>query len=95
MTYFDKTNKQTIDIIKNEDWFLLIKQCVVFVLFYWYLGIIENKLGMLKCIHILHLRVVKYTKEKNAMNVEARAREKKRNIEVCNFIGPLTSLYGC
>ena len=51
---------------------------------------------MLKCIHILHQRVVKYTKEKNAMNVEARAREKKRrNIEVCNFIGPLTSLYGC
>lgn len=33
---------------------------------------------MLKCIHILHQRVVKYTKEKNAMNVEARARERKK-----------------
>ena len=30
---------------------------------------------MLKCIHILHLRVVKYTKEKNAMNVEARRKK--------------------
>ena len=56
------------------------------------IGITEKNF-MLKCIHILHLRVVKYTKEKNAMNVEART--KKRNIEVCNFIGPLTSLYGC
>ena len=26
-------------------------------------------------IHILHLRVVKYTKEKNEMNVEARKKE--------------------
>ena len=33
---------------------------------------------MLNVIHILHLRVVKYTKEKNAMNVEARARERKK-----------------
>ena len=26
---------------------------------------------------------------------ECRGEKKKRNIEVCNFIGPLTSLYGC
>ena len=32
---------------------------------------------MLKWIHILHLRVVKYTKEKNAMNVEAKAKKKE------------------
>ena len=36
---------------------------------------------MLKFIHILHLRVVKYTKEKNAMNVEARAREKEETLK--------------
>ena len=38
---------------------------------------ITEKKIMLKCIHILHLRVVKYTKEKNAMNVEARERKKE------------------
>ena len=35
---------------------------------------------MLKSIHILHLRVIKYTKEKDAMNVEAR--EKKETLKL-------------
>lgn len=35
------------------------------------IGITEKNF-MLKCIHILHLRVVKYTKEKNAKKGEKK-----------------------
>ena len=40
---------------------------------------------MLKCIHILHLRVVKYTKEKNAMNVEAREKKETLKFAILQF----------